>query len=126
MVGEHMSAYQILPPTIEICNDETQLQPMDGGASLFECSIEEPPQLTYSTPQASSVQPQQAHGKYKAEKKRLKLERLRLKNLNLEFQNLKLKKINRTVRQAIDAIRRKIKEKKITRVYLSSNYIFIM
>ena len=55
MVGDRMLASRILPPTIEICKDETQLQSMDEGASLFERTIEEPAQITYSTPRASSL-----------------------------------------------------------------------
>lgn len=64
---------------------------MEEGASVFECTIEEPAQITYSTPRAKPVQSQH-NDEYKTEKKRLKLERLRLKNLNLELKNLELKK----------------------------------
>lgn len=95
MVGDRMLASQILPPTVEICENATQLQPIEEGDSLFECTIEEPSEIIYSTPRTRPVLSQHAQynsDEYKAEKKRLKLQRLRLKNANLELKNLKLKK----------------------------------
>lgn len=86
MVGD------ILPPTVEICQDETQFQPMEE-ESLFEYTIEEQPQeITNSTPRARLSQQAHSNGSYTAEKKRLKIERMRLKNVNLEMKNLKLQK----------------------------------
>lgn len=79
MAGNGTLASQIPElPTVEICQNETQVQPIEEGASLFDCTISEQAEITCSIPRARPMQSQQksSDALYKAEKRKLKLERM--------------------------------------------------
>lgn len=91
--GNHLLTFpcqQEIPPSGEISQDETHLQPVEEGALLFEDTVLEPSENTegvlYSTPRVRPVQTQEtlSDAVYKAEKRRLKLERMKLKIVKLK------------------------------------------